>query len=167
MDKSGMVKSNYEEKLHSYPRNHLCQRPYNETQGLLKWAWQAQRILIFSPLILSPRTCIIKPFLIKATIWKWRMVVQIGNAVPRGVRDTRGGGWARGWTHTYKQSESTKAPTRTQTHPPGQLTLQEMAWAVWLGCWPKWDGRRPSALTVNCGDTACNNRHLCAFTQTH
>lgn len=36
MDKSGAVKSNYEEKLHSCPRNHLCQRPHNETQGLLK-----------------------------------------------------------------------------------------------------------------------------------
>lgn len=36
MDKSGTVKSNYEEKLHSCPRNHLCQRPHNETQGLLK-----------------------------------------------------------------------------------------------------------------------------------
>lgn len=117
MDKSGMAKSNYEEKLHSCPRNHLCQRPHNETQGLLKWAWQAQRILIFSPLILSPRTCIIKPFLIKATIWKWWMVVQIGNVVPRGVCDTereRGGGWGGGHTHTHTNSES----THTQT-PPG------------------------------------------------
>lgn len=30
MDKSRTVKSNYEEKLHSCPRNHVCQRPRNE-----------------------------------------------------------------------------------------------------------------------------------------
>lgn len=84
MDKSGMVKSNYEEKLHSCPRNHVCQRPHKKTQGLLKWGWQAQRILIFPPLILSPCTCIIKPSPIKATIWKWWMVVNIGNVARRG-----------------------------------------------------------------------------------
>ena len=96
MDKSGMAKSNYEEKLHSCPRNHLCQRPHNETQGLLKWAWQAQRILIFSPLILSPRTCIIKPVLIKASIWKWWMVAQIGNVFRGGVWYWKRGGKWRG-----------------------------------------------------------------------
>lgn len=36
MDKSSMAKSNYEEKLHSCPRNHLCQGPHKETQSLLK-----------------------------------------------------------------------------------------------------------------------------------
>lgn len=30
MDKSRTVKSNYEKKLHSCPRNHVCQRPRNE-----------------------------------------------------------------------------------------------------------------------------------------
>lgn len=30
MDKSHTVKSNYEKKLHSCPRNHVCQRPHNE-----------------------------------------------------------------------------------------------------------------------------------------
>lgn len=90
MDKSGMAKSNYEEKLHSCPRNHLCQRPHNETQGLLKWAWQAQRILIFSSVILSPCTLVMKPFLIEATLRKWWITTQICYTVPRGVCNTGG-----------------------------------------------------------------------------
>lgn len=135
MDKSGMAKSNYEEKLYSCPRNHVCQRPHNETQGLLKWAWQAQRILIFFPLILSPCTCIIKPFLIKATIWKWWMVIQIGNAIPRGVCDTEEG-WLRGRTHahTNKQSESTKSHAHTYMDTPlWWLALQKAALAGLIG----------------------------------
>lgn len=100
MDKSGVAKSNYEEKLHSCPRNHLCQRPHNETQSLLKWAWQAQRISILSSLILSPRTFIIKPSLIKATLWKWWTVIQIGNVLPKGLCDAEVG-WATWHAHTH------------------------------------------------------------------
>lgn len=63
----------------------ICVRGHTETQGLLKWAWQAQRILILPAMILSTHTCIIKGHLIKDTLWKWRTLVQIGSAVPRGA----------------------------------------------------------------------------------
>lgn len=50
-------------KLHNCARNHPCQRPHNEEQGLLKWAWHAPWILISSPLdfISSNSIVLLKP----------------------------------------------------------------------------------------------------------
>lgn len=89
-----------------------------------------------------------------------------------GCPDWRCGSWRclrywRGlsWRSHTRGANTARAQSHQHTHtdaPPGWLALQEMASAVWLGCWPKLEGRRPSALTVKSGDTGRNNHHLVA-----
>lgn len=53
------------------------------------------------------------------------------------------------YTHTQTITWTNTAAAESHRHtyidaPPRWLTLQKTAWAVWLGCRPKWDSRRPS-----------------------